>query len=271
VYKVWGYATAGVRPAGIFERSILQPSRTLVLEFSAEFDDTQISFIMASESKNIESEPFLQYSDDPTSNQAEPDARYAPARGRGAVFLTHFAVFALTSLLWLTAHSFLTSASSYRASSSGVAGHRHNVTSHAKLITCGTSIEEAQSIGCKYDVLLNTWVPPQCADNEFVNEYLDDGSWDAFADRNMTQKLTPEEMSRTKYYYTSVRDHINHCAVMWKKQFWSLYEERQALDTIIASPGHTDHCAQYLIDVTADDWTQPTQVEMGFGGCWIKQ
>ena len=151
-------------------------------------------------------------------------------------------------------------------------GDSHNVTSNAKLLSCGKSTQEAKALGCKYDVLLNAWVPAPCMDEEFIQEYKDDGTWSSYADWNMTQKLTTvDEISERKFYYTSVKDHVNHCAVMWKKQFWALFEERPAFDTIIASPGHTDHCAQYLVDVMESDWNEPTKVEMGFAGCWIRQ
>jgi len=58
---------------------------------------------------------------------------------------------------------------------------------------------------------------------------------------------------------------------MWKKQFWSLYEERLTFDAVVANPGHTEHCAQYLIDATSSDWGEPTRVEVGFAGCWVKE
>ena len=118
---------------------------------------------------------------------------------------------------------------------------------------------------------MNNWIPAQCFDQEWLDEYLEDNSWGAFADKSMTRRLSVEEMSETDSYYTTVRDHVNHCATMWKKQFWTIYEERPALDDVIASPGHTEHCAQYLMDVMDSDWDEPTRVEMGFAGCWIRE
>ena len=74
-------------------------------------------------------------------------------------------------------------------------------------------------------------------------------------------------------YYTSKRDHVNHCATMWKKQFWVLFEERAFMDSFIASPGHTDHCASYLADAgTGDmDVEGSTLVDVGFAGCWVRK
>lgn len=147
---------------------------------------------------------------------------------------------------------------------------RHNITTSARLLSCGNSVSSARAAGCKYDILLNNWVPAPCYDQEFIDEYTDDASWGGYADEAMTQKLTPLEMSEREYYWTSLRDHVNHCAMMWRKQFWVLYEERNAFDTVISSPGHTDHCAQFLVDVGYRNWTHPTKTEMGFAGCWVR-
>lgn len=76
-------------------------------------------------------------------------------------------------------------------------------------------------------------------------------------------------------YYTSGRDHVNHCAVMWKKQFFVLFEERKYMDSIITNPGHTDHCAQFLMDVGDEkgqwDWKKSTKVDVGYVGCWVRE
>ncbi|KAK5657211.1 hypothetical protein OQA88_3269 [Cercophora sp. LCS_1] len=143
-------------------------------------------------------------------------------------------------------------------------GHQpHNLTTGATLHSCGNSATEAKSLGCKYDIFLNNWLPAPCYDEEWITEYRDDNSWGAYADEKLTQRLTPAEMEDGRdFYYTSLRDHINHCALMWNKQFWALYEERSALDTVIASPRHTEHCAQFLIDARDVDERQATKTYM---------
>lgn len=56
----------------------------------------------------------------------------------------------------------------------------YNITTNARLVTCGNSTAEAQREGCQYDILLNAWVPSQCLDLDWIEEYQDDGSWAAF-------------------------------------------------------------------------------------------
>lgn len=210
-------------------------------------------------SPESEHQPFL-----PKSDRRSP---------KGAV-LSNFFVFAITSLLWLVVVIISLGASNKDIHTIGTtngAGHRHNVTTDATLITCGNSAAEARSLGCKYDTLLNHWVPAPCYDEEWIAEYQDDGSWGAYANEDLTGRLTRQDMEESDFYYTSLRDHVNHCAAMWNKQFWALYEERRALDTIIASPGHTEHCAQFLMDAVEMNATQATKTFVGFAGCWIRE
>ncbi|CCF33345.1 hypothetical protein CH063_05557 [Colletotrichum higginsianum] len=146
----------------------------------------------------------------------------------------------------------------------------HNVTSNAKYISCGSSIAEAKRSGCRYATLLNYWVPSQCFDQEFETEYQDDDSWTAFADKALTQSIAPEDMGDQEVYYTSIRDHLNHCSMLWRKQFWTLFEDRTAFDGVIVNSFHTEHCAEFLKDIYGSNRTEPTLVRVGFSGCWVQ-
>lgn len=241
-------------------------------------------FNMSSEDL-LEDAPFLDYMDDPEKEEARHFRNIQGPKERKTLWyitICFAATIFLAGVLYLfdpetnlgpKSPSLSPSPSISPSSSQSSAtktGNRHNITTSARLLSCGTSVSSARAAGCKYDILLNNWVPAPCYDQEFIDEYLDDASWGGYADEAMTQKLTPLEMSEREYYWTSLRDHVNHCAMMWRKQFWVLYEERRAFDTVIASPGHTDHCAQFLVDVGYRNWTHPTKTEMGFAGCWVR-
>jgi hypothetical protein len=150
----------------------------------------------------------------------------------------------------------------------------HNLTSHAKLITCGSSTEEAKQLGCKYDILLNDWVPNECWDPAAIAEYQDDDSWQAYRDENLTDLIpTIDEMSEMEFYFTTQKDHINHCAMLWRKQFNKFYYESPTFDTVIGDAMHTEHCTQYFIDMAAriKDWeTETVRTEVGWSGCWVR-
>lgn len=166
----------------------------------------------------VETQPFLAFSDDPGAQEGATTSAgsLAPhhealvkASGTGRV-LRDIVVCLATSLVWvLVVWMFITG--SAPASSSpppppssipaggdapgqtmpsqdssvitgeGVARH-HNITSGARYVSCGKSTEEARSNGCTYDTLLNAWVPAQCLDQEWIDEYQDDASWTAFSE-----------------------------------------------------------------------------------------
>src|SRR3569833_3227649 len=198
-----------------------------------------------------EEQSFLPYADDPGEENLSQRSHRPTSRAN--MWMHALISMVATSLFWIFVILLITPANPHRRGAPPSTGTsklnsvgRHNITSSAILITCGGSVAEARQRGCKYDILLNNWVPAPCYDDEFLAEYKDDGSWGAYADKNMTQRLTVEQMSQRDFYYTSIRDHVNHCAIMWRKQFWALYEVRPAFDTVIANPGHTEHCSRCL-------------------------
>ena len=80
-------------------------------------------------------------------------------------------------------------------------------------------------------------------------------------------------MAQTDYYYTNMRDHIVHCAVLWRKQYRAFVEQRRGIDTVIADEEHTMHCSQFLIDMSekGPDWRSvPIKVFVKYAGCFVK-
>ncbi|KAK8002949.1 glycoside hydrolase family 10 protein [Apiospora arundinis] len=154
--------------------------------------------------------------------------------------------------------------------------HHVNITTGARYLTCGNSTQDARSHGCRYDVLLNNWVPAPCYDADFIAEYEEDGSSAAYRDAALTQRIDPggEALGELEFYYTSRRDHVSHCAMMWRKQFAVLFERRAAFDSVIADPFHTEHCSQYLLDAPGNavkgGEVEPTKTFVGFAGCWVR-
>lgn len=110
-------------------------------------------------------------------------------------------------------------------------------------------------------------------DEKAIEEYQADGSWIGYADEARTERLSIDDMAEKEFYYTNERDHIVHCASLWKKQFRAFAEGRTRFDSITADQAHTDHCADYLVNMTdfgSDLRTAPIQVFVGFGGCYLK-
>jgi hypothetical protein len=184
-------------------------------------------------------------------------------------------VFIATSLIWGILLLFMAQSSSSPDKYILQPGNSqfHNLTSDAKLLTCGRSPSEARAKGCRYDILSNHWVPGICMDQEAVAEYQSDGSWFGFADEQRTEVLTVDAMSEREFYWTSDRDHIFHCAMLWRKQYRAFFEERSNFDTLIADYEHTMHCSEFLTNMTdngPDYWNKPIQTFVGYAGCWSK-
>ncbi|KZL81655.1 hypothetical protein CI238_07794 [Colletotrichum incanum] len=242
------------------------------------------------ESKTDDQQPFLGFRNDPMKRDLADDDidRFHHHQKfcklcRRPRFLHDVVIFLGTSLLWIVAFYILNPGQKFNNSESptdtpiewsperNFIAEYHNITSNAELLTCGYTLEEAKESGCVYDTLLNHWIPSQCYDRDFEVEYRDDNSWVAYADYNLTQPIALEDMGDHEFYYTSVRDHVNHCSMMWKKQFWTFFEERNVFDSIITDTHHTEHCAEYLKWVYEDGQKEPTRVTVGFAECWVRK
>ncbi|KAK4032614.1 hypothetical protein C8A01DRAFT_20320 [Parachaetomium inaequale] len=197
-------------------------------------------------------------------------------------FFSHFIVFSLTSLVWTGALLLVLTKAllplDHRATATAVAGTSRvqygiNITTTARFLSCGRTTAEAKQRGCTYDILSNHWVPGICMDEAAVAEYQADGTWFGFADEARRQRLTIAAMSEHDYYYTNERDHIVHCAILWRKQFRAFFAQRQNLDSIIASEEHTMHCSQFLMDMAdqgPDYRNMPIKTFVGHTGCWVR-
>lgn len=215
--------------------------------------------------------------------------RQAADRFFRSSIVSHLAVFIATTVLWggiffLTVHFAPHSRIIHQVetSSSLSAPAQQNpkpIHSHKALadevdyLTCGTSLAEAKSRGCVYDTLDNAWIPGQCRDDFSITEYELDGSWFPYADENRTQPLSKDELGDREFYYTSLRDHIVHCAALWRRQFRAWTEGWTYLDDVLVDPVHTMHCSKYLVDWTDkfenDYRTTAIKVVVGHGGCHV--
>lgn len=186
-----------------------------------------------------------------------------------------FVVFA-TSLLWgfiivLILYNPL-STSPDKTPFSGTQSAVDISTSSPRVLTCGITPAEAKSKDCVYDILSNHWVPRACMDQEAIEEYQTDGTWFGFANENQTGLLTIDAMSNMEFYYTNERDHIVHCAMLWRKQFRAFSEGRTAMDSIILDSKHTTHCSQFLMDMSdngPDYRSMPIKTWVGIAACHI--
>jgi hypothetical protein len=111
--------------------------------------------------------------------------------------------------------------------------------------TCGSTLEEAQALGCHWDLLAAAWLPPACIDQELTEDFRAQGPWRYFADREGTQELVEEELQyrvgKGNEYYTSLRYHKTHCSYQWRKMHRAM-ERGTKIENKLADYHHTMHC-----------------------------
>ncbi|KAK1975433.1 hypothetical protein LZ30DRAFT_605642 [Colletotrichum cereale] len=118
--------------------------------------------------------------------------------------------------------------------------------------SCGSSVAEAVSLGCKYDSLSSAWLPQHCRDDELTDEFNNQipkefgGSWPYYLDMNDTSRVVTEEeiaaqADREDIYYTVHKYHIAHCIFNWMREHRAA-EGRSFLPRGSSGIQHPRHC-----------------------------
>ncbi|KAH8817353.1 hypothetical protein F5884DRAFT_667748 [Xylogone sp. PMI_703] len=121
-----------------------------------------------------------------------------------------------------------------------------NYSSATSILHCGNSTAEARILGCKYDPLTVGWVPAPCFNDAEIQEYMSLTPWMGSRDRQGTQILSLDEMSEEPYW-TTIREHVVHCALIWRRLHWGLDNGWRITDDVTRSYGHTKHCTAFLL------------------------
>jgi hypothetical protein len=157
-----------------------------------------------------------------------------------------------------------------------------NPTPQTKLLHCGNTTAEARSLGCIYDPLANYWVPSPCYDKEGAEEFMTLAPWRAYDTQEAKHVLSLDEMSERvaqdppRPYWTSLREHSVHCALMWQRlhRGFAIEGNKKILDVHVASFEHTVHCSNSLLrlgDGIPEDMEKITvRTEAGFSKCEIE-
>ena len=133
--------------------------------------------------------------------------------------------------------------------------------------TCGASFEEAKSLGCEFDQLVKTWLPPQCS-RYGLEEYLEAGhasvnqsgmiesgdQWPYWHDREMTQPIPVGELAfmaredeNGPKWWTTGREHMTHCTWMIIRLAY-VYSHGERTDILTSQFHHAKHCALFMLD-----------------------
>lgn len=123
-----------------------------------------------------------------------------------------------------------------------------------KLLHCGNSTAEAKALGCQFDPLTVNWVPVPCMDMEVISEYeVAMAHGEAYSDKTKSQALSFDQMSEAAEYWTSLDEHLTHCAYMLRIMHRRYLTGNQLMDDGGTDYVHTLHCTGKFIDWGRDD------------------
>lgn len=145
----------------------------------------------------------------------------------------------------------------------------------AHTLHCGNTTEEARALGCQFDTLSALWIPAECADFDTDSHFRDATLWTGYTDRIGSESLSIQEMSEIlppRIYWTSIREHIVHCAYMWRRQHRGYLEGGGKLDHHARDYSHTVHCSNVLLKYAGLEYdidTIETMTEVSFSNCVV--
>ncbi|KAK3936118.1 hypothetical protein QBC46DRAFT_395912 [Diplogelasinospora grovesii] len=115
--------------------------------------------------------------------------------------------------------------------------------------SCGKSAREARALGCVFDLMMSTWIHPDCLDPKLMEEYLEAGNYTWYRDLSFTQRMSDEDARRGEYdqIFTRPDFHYAHCGYVWETQVRA-YHTRGPVALDVYSYQHTVHCKDFLVD-----------------------
>ncbi|KAK1570182.1 uncharacterized protein LY79DRAFT_570368 [Colletotrichum navitas] len=135
---------------------------------------------------------------------------------------------------------------------------------------CGESPAQARSNGCRYDTMIQQWVPAACYDEEHSEMYLSTYNWKWYYDIDAKYEMPDEVMRRGEHQVAFMVDdyHRRHCAYVWEVSARALQQQKPMLDEWL-SYKHVHHCNRILLSPPWNSTKHPTAVEThsGYGRC----
>ncbi|KAK2002411.1 hypothetical protein LX36DRAFT_730298 [Colletotrichum falcatum] len=160
---------------------------------------------------------------------------------------------------------------------------------------CGASYEEAQSLGCAFDVYVNEWLPPSCYNRE-VAELSESNSsdlypiaagrnafpvfWDSAMDEPASVKdvmLAAFDNVKNGYrihFFLEWEYHRAHCLHLWRLILSAMQRVQQGERNVglyykAADPKHVWHCNKLIAEADNRDPDRITDLVPSIGRCII--
>lgn len=135
---------------------------------------------------------------------------------------------------------------------------------------CGSTIAEAKSLGCKFDLLSAAWVPPPCIDTELTEQFRREKDWKYYLDREGTMELPESELEFREggvegEFWATLEWHQVHCGYEWRKMHRAL-EVGGRVESALGEYHHTVHCGKVFKDRSPLDKLE-TKITVEFLTC----
>ncbi|KAI1401225.1 hypothetical protein F4819DRAFT_459169 [Hypoxylon fuscum] len=142
-----------------------------------------------------------------------------------------------------------------------------------RITDCGESPTEAKEMGCKFDLMLQRWIPADCYDEAHSELFLARYPRKWYYDIDLKHEMDDATVRSGEHRMTFTPSdyHKRHCSYTWELTSRALQEQRPLLDELISFT-HTHHCNGILLGpewnaTEHDGRPKPTEVDPGYLRC----
>jgi hypothetical protein len=146
------------------------------------------------------------------------------------------------------------------------------------ILHCGETPAEARSRGCKYDPMMQMWMPLECYDEHHSEMFLKKGAWKWYEDIYATREIPDEVMRLGEHEVSFVKDsyHRQHCLYTWELMVRALRAQKPLVEEML-SEEHVEHCHMMIFAPPWNTTKYPmgTEAHSGYARCapidvWMK-
>jgi hypothetical protein len=140
---------------------------------------------------------------------------------------------------------------------------------------CGSSPAEARARGCRFDVILYSWVPPPCHDEQLQQAYLDqrESEWYLVRGGGDGQKVSQERAASGEEpgLWLPWAYHDYHCQFILKMMTRILRNTSMGIPGRLLEYYHTDHCINVLKGIEHQPKVDiSTLVSLNYSTCYSR-
>ncbi|KAK0622492.1 hypothetical protein B0T14DRAFT_513942 [Immersiella caudata] len=141
---------------------------------------------------------------------------------------------------------------------------------HDVVTQCGNTTTAARALGCHFDPMSFSWLPPQCYDANLTAQFLSIHAWQWFSTPERKEEVSNDAVLRGdhEYLYVSWEYHKLHCTYMWRKMHRAMLGVMD-LDGYVGNYRHTEHCEDILTREERGGGNGLTVIRRKFVGCGL--